>query len=177
MECEEAKCGKCQRPHNTLLHFERKMTALLGSAVRNENFEHLFLGTAIIYVMDNNGIPMKMRALLDSGAQVNVISEKMFNKSGLSSTPTKMEIVGLGEVVTESHKRSQINIASINANNKTELDVFIMKQVTSCQPANLVDISKWKIPKDIQLEDNNFDVPAKIDILIGGELFYRLTGT
>jgi hypothetical protein len=35
-------------------------------------------------------------------------------------------------------------------------------------------ISNWKIPKNIKLADPEFNRPAKVDILLGAELFYEL---
>jgi len=37
-----------------------------------------------------------------------------------------------------------------------------------------LDISTWKIPKDIELGDEQFDQPGDIDILIGADLFYEM---
>lgn len=70
-----------------------RATALLGSAVDNPNFAHVFLGTVVLHVMDKNGVPMKMRALLDSGSQVSVITEKMFKRTGLGLEPSRDEQV------------------------------------------------------------------------------------
>lgn len=67
-ECTRAKCSTCGRPHHTLLHFpqndNQQATNLLGSAMRNPGFQHVFLGTAIVHVHDANGVPMEARILL-----------------------------------------------------------------------------------------------------------------
>lgn len=52
--CTAEKCKKCKKAHNTLLHdyYAQKVetTALLGTAVENDAFEHVFLATAIIEI-------------------------------------------------------------------------------------------------------------------------------
>ncbi|XP_037038490.1 uncharacterized protein LOC119076010 [Bradysia coprophila] len=174
-QCSGKPCFTCDKHHHTLLHFVRQETsAHLGSTIKNIGIDHVFLGTAIIHVMNANGIPIKMRALLDSGAQLNVMSERMLQKTGLSCTPANMQIIGLGEVLASSSKRTTINMASMHSNFTTSLEVFIMKTVTTCQPLKEVNVSDWKIPKAVQLADPAFNLPDKIDILIGAELFYRL---
>jgi hypothetical protein len=42
-------------------------------------------------------------------------------------------------------------------------------------PARRLDISGWKIPKDIKLADDHFHEPGSIDLLLGADLFYEIT--
>jgi hypothetical protein len=42
-------------------------------------------------------------------------------------------------------------------------------------PSAKLDISNWKIPKDIKLADEQFNEPGKIDLLIGADLFYEIS--
>jgi len=37
-----------------------------------------------------------------------------------------------------------------------------------------LDITAWKIPKDIKLADEQFDQAGDIDLLIGADLFYEM---
>jgi hypothetical protein len=41
-------------------------------------------------------------------------------------------------------------------------------------PARKLDISGWKIPKDIKLADEHFYEPGSIDLLLGADLFYEM---
>jgi hypothetical protein len=38
----------------------------------------------------------------------------------------------------------------------------------------MLDISSWKIPKDLKLADEQFNQPGDIDLLIGVDLFYEI---
>lgn len=146
----------------------------LGSAVKNVGFEHVFLASAIIQINDKNGKPIKARALLDSGSQINLMTEQMHNKLGLKYNRTSMKVAGIEKVVTESSKRSVISIKSAVSSFEAELEVFILKKITSCQPEQEIDIGGWNISENITLADGKFNIPAKIDIIIGGELFFKL---
>jgi predicted nicotinamide N-methyase len=42
-------------------------------------------------------------------------------------------------------------------------------------PAKKLDISGWKIPKDIKLADEQFNEPGSIDLLLGADLFYEMS--
>jgi hypothetical protein len=37
-----------------------------------------------------------------------------------------------------------------------------------------MDLSTWNIPKDLILADETFNVPGKIDLLIGADIFYEI---
>lgn len=50
----------------------------------------------------------------------------------------------------------------------------MLKKITSIQPSTKVEINDWKIPTDLQLADERFNIPAAVDLIIGGELFYQL---
>ena len=41
-------------------------------------------------------------------------------------------------------------------------------------PPSKLDISSWKIPKDIKLADEQFDQLGSIDLLIGADLFHDI---
>jgi hypothetical protein len=42
-------------------------------------------------------------------------------------------------------------------------------------PVTKLDISSWKIPRDIKLADEQFDQPEGIDLLIGADVFYEMS--
>jgi hypothetical protein len=50
----------------------------------------------------------------------------------------------------------------------------VLPHITSNTPASKLDISTWRIPKDIKLADDQFNQPRTIDILLGADLFYEL---
>lgn len=178
--CTSRKCGKCNKLHNTMLHFEKKVqtkTALLGSAVKNAGFKHVFLATVIIHITDKYGKEVKARALLDSGSQLNMVTEKFFRKTGLKTKDTKMTISGIGTSEIKATRTAILNINSMQSNFNTPMEVFIVNNITTCQPAQHVDIKDWKLPSSLVLADPAFNIPAAVDIVIGGELFYNLLST
>jgi predicted nicotinamide N-methyase len=40
-----------------------------------------------------------------------------------------------------------------------------------------LNISNWKIPKDIKLADEEFNEPGSIDLFLGADLFYEMSRT
>ncbi|KAI5645693.1 hypothetical protein NE865_02360 [Phthorimaea operculella] len=48
-----------------------------------------------------------------------------------------------------------------------------MDSLTTTLPQQYFDISKWNIPKDIQLSDENFNHPEEISILLGADVYCK----
>jgi hypothetical protein len=49
-----------------------------------------------------------------------------------------------------------------------------LSDITGTTPASQLDISNWKIPGNLKLADENFNVPVDIDLLIGDDIFYEI---
>jgi len=49
-----------------------------------------------------------------------------------------------------------------------------MKKLTNDLPMTKVNLGSWKVPKNIELADPNFNVPCKVDLLLGTEWFIHL---
>ncbi|XP_037045848.1 uncharacterized protein LOC119081228 [Bradysia coprophila] len=102
------------------------------------------------------------------------MTERMQKKLGLTYKCANMELLGIGEVKTNAKKRTVITVKSPVSSFKENLEVFLLKTVATEQPEKRIDITNWNIPKDIQLADKQFNVPSKVDLILGGEIFFKL---
>lgn len=172
-ECTSRKCKNCDKKHNSLLHFENQNSLVSVALLANIN-THVFLATAIIQVKDKYGTLVNIRALLDSGSQINMMTESAHKKLGVTHSKSVLQISGIGNSNIQANKRSMLQIHSLHSNFTSELEVYVVKNVTSCQPKQHIDIRKWNLDNNIQLADEAFNIPSQIDLIIGGEMFYRL---
>lgn len=85
-----------------------------------------------------------------------------------------MTVNGIGTSGVKSNKRVNITIKSTASGFNADLEAFVLKQVTTCQPSKEVDISEWKIPTNLKLADPSFNLPSTVDIIIGGEILYKV---
>ena len=92
----------------------------------------------------------------------------------LSRTQTHASIQGISNVNTATHHSVSIHLRSRHTYWHTTLDCAILSSITGTTPPSKLDISSWKIPNDIKLEDEQFDQPRSIDLLIGADLFYEI---
>lgn len=83
-------------------------------------------------------------------------------------------ILGVGE--------SQIRaVCSVNTEARSRfgdfsipLNCLVLKKLTSDLPAVTIPITNWNIPNQTDLADPEFNVPRKVDLIIGAEHFYAI---
>lgn len=198
--CTSSLCRTCRKTHNTLLHFEsstvdstkgdnRIATTLCNPASASSanpsspvvtqcsqinNITKIFLSTVIIDVYDNKGQLHGCRALLDSGSQLNFVTEDFVNKLHIDTHPLHISISAVAEGTFESRKKANISFRSrVNAYTNN-VECVILPKITQKLPQEFCPISEFKIPPNITLADPHFNIPNEIDLLIGAQLFWQL---
>ncbi|GFV35526.1 uncharacterized protein TNCV_3205571 [Trichonephila clavipes] len=56
---------------------------------------------------------------------------------------------------------------------KKELNLLVVKRITDLTPSQIINVS-LDMPNEIKLADYEFNIPGKIDVLLGAEIFYEL---
>ncbi|GFU04435.1 DUF1758 domain-containing protein [Trichonephila clavipes] len=56
---------------------------------------------------------------------------------------------------------------------KKELNLLVVKRITDLTLSQIINIS-LDMPNEIKLADYKFNIPGKIDVSLGGEIFYEL---
>jgi len=204
-KCSAGKCRSCDKKHNTLLHdIERKnprteqqgkekrpierenmhehslnqeeSTSSLCAHIRHNS--HVLLGTAVVNIENHLGQLVKTRAVLDSGSQINLISNRLATKLNIPRQKGTMPVSGIGS--------SSVNISSwiwgkVHSRQSTyskQTDMFVINAITHQLPVAHIDVSTWALPDHVfnQLADPRYHQPAEIDLLLGAELFFDLLG-
>ncbi|XP_062538393.1 uncharacterized protein LOC134206681 [Armigeres subalbatus] len=201
INCPSTKCcRKCQKRHHTQLHDdeayqkqesrtilkEELMPTTTSSKTNDSSVSTAFacnhgrsshtvlLQTAVVLVKNQHDELLPCRVLLDSGSQVNFITEKMANTLGIQRQPAYVPIAGINDLRTTARHRTSLEIRSRCSDFRTKLDCLITKQVTGTIPSRNIDVTRWNIPSYIQLADPSFFRPGGIDMLIGAEIFFKL---
>ncbi|XP_055527038.1 uncharacterized protein LOC129719672 [Wyeomyia smithii] len=186
-DCPSDKaCHKCQRRHHTLLHHDgvinkesrsnvsapvemanqpsviavpnqataQQTPALVEppisttcSSFFTKSAKTVLLQTALVEVFDINSQPHLCRVLLDSGSQVNFVTEEMANRLGLLKTPANVPIVGINALRTHARDKVKVQFRSRVSAYHAELECLVTPR---------------------------FHTPDKVDLLIGGELFFDI---
>jgi hypothetical protein len=135
---------------------------------------HVLLAAAIVEVMNKAGQFIPCRALLDSGSQTHFITERCVQRLKLSKNRMNASIKGISDVNTATSHSASIHFRSRVTDWHATIDCPVLSNITSTTPPTKIDISTWKIPKDLILAYETFNVPGKIDLLIGADIFYEI---
>lgn len=145
----------------------------LTSALRSPR-STILLATALIQVVNKWGAFSLCRSLLDSGSQLNFVSERLAVQLGLRRQHALTDIDGIGDTHTSVRHYVTITFQSRINSFTTQLDFYVLPRISAHQPEFHFDISEWNFPTDITLADPAFYNPQKIDILLGAEIFFDL---
>ncbi|XP_065088347.1 uncharacterized protein LOC135709853 [Ochlerotatus camptorhynchus] len=134
----------------------------------------VLLLTAVVHVLDKDNQPYPCRVLLDSDSQVNFVTEEMVNRLGLPKKPANVPIVGINALRSLARDKVVVKFQSRVSNFHASLECLVTPRVTGTITTSRIDITKWTIPEGVILADPKFHSPDKVDLLIGGELFFDI---
>lgn len=184
--CNSSKCKKCQKPHNTLLHFEKKQANNNESAndindettVSNCSLSHnkslSLLCTAVINVNDKYNRKHTARALLDSGSQSNFITESFASKLGCKKHAVNKSVSGINQSLSHITHCATIKLSSRVSTYSTEISCLVLKQITDNLPQFSFEHSMLQIADHIKLADENFNESNEVDLLLGSDVFWQI---
>ncbi|XP_072761512.1 uncharacterized protein [Anoplolepis gracilipes] len=135
----------------------------------------MLLSTAIIQIQDIKGNWHYCRALLDNGSQSNFITIELEEKLGLKRFPSCLVIHRVGDANTETHSSVKVNLQSRLNNFKAEICCLTIRKIIQDLPTVSINRADIRIPSGITLADPEFMESAKIDMLIGVEIFWNIT--
>ncbi|XP_012214797.2 uncharacterized protein [Linepithema humile] len=134
----------------------------------------VFIATAKIYVINEEGQLITCRAILDPGSQSNIITKEISRKLKLKSHKITIPISGINQTQVTAKESVVIRIRSMHSEFSADLNCLIMPNITEKLPQVKVNTCNWNIPEDIELADPEFNLPAQIDILIGSNVFWKI---
>lgn len=134
----------------------------------------VLLLTAVVQAIDRNNRSHPCRVLLDSGSQVNFVTEEMANRLGMTKTTANVPITGINALRSLARDKVFVKIRSNYGQFHANIECLVTPKVTGTIPSTRIHSNQWKIPDDIQLADPEYYRPDKIDMLIGGELFFDI---
>ncbi|CAK1584061.1 unnamed protein product [Parnassius mnemosyne] len=139
----------------------------------SNNKSQVLLATALVKAETKNGSFMTLRSLLDQGSQASFITESAVQLLGLKKETSKSVIFGVGSECNSKHvvhiKLQSIHDPTFNI----KVSAHVLTKLTTFLPERQVDIQLYYMPK-MRLADPNFNVPNKIDLLLGAEVYCQI---
>ena len=180
-----ARCKTCQDKHHTMVHQDRN-TQSSPQPVASTNsiasklpptIQSSLTMTSQVMLEGPTGRKMVVRALLDSGSTISLLSTKAANTLKLPKTATHITFSGVQDSVsTPSHALVNVAMSSLQATDtQFQISAAVVPRVTCDLPlqgaAGVKDLPHLK---DLELADPNFYLPGRIDLLLGENILSRL---
>ena len=169
----------CSKKHNTLLHEERPVAPSMQQAPHQSNAAthsddeedvECLLMTTKVTLVGPTGKMITVRALLDAGSTLSIVSTRLMKFLQLKKTGRSVTISGIkSKSNKQTHPLAKVTLASqFTQDWKKEITVAGLDDVIRQLPQQSAH-SVRKLPhiKDLVLADDQFDQPGKIELLLG----------
>nr|XP_029734311.1 uncharacterized protein LOC115269623 [Aedes albopictus] len=146
----------------------------ISCASVGQNKKTVLLATAIVILVDDNGVEHLGRALLDSGSECCFVTERFSQRIKAQRKRIHLPISGTGQASTQAKQKFVSTIRSRVGEYAATVEFLVLPRVTIDLPAASINSSTWDIPSGLQLADPSFDSSSPVDIIIGAEIFFEL---
>ena len=133
----------------------------------------VYMSTILIPIKKPDGTTVSIRAMLDTGAECNVLSAEAANRINASIQPTTTRIFGVGG----ANGPSVLGKTSLNVNAGPDdatftVNAFVMQNVVRALPRNPLPRNLLQQFSHYKLADPHFSTATTIDMLIGIENYH-----
>ncbi|XP_055690674.1 uncharacterized protein LOC129795249 [Lutzomyia longipalpis] len=178
---DDPKSSKESAPENTVqksnVGKENVPTASITTNVNTANVSHktqVFLGTVVVRILDKDRNVHLCRALLDSGAQRSIITQSLCDKLRIPKKSVSITVSGVANRLCGAKHLVNATIFPRHAEDYINLDCLVMPSINGNMPNWKVNPADFNIPPDIVLADPDYHVPRPVDLLIGGDRYWRI---
>ena len=189
-ECNAPRCSSCHGSHHLLLHRDDYQIQQHKRNLQNKNIENknnksnnnsLFassstnlLATAILLIKNSSGNYIKCRALLDSGSQLNFITNSLVSQLQLPLQSACVVINGIADSKTNVIGKVSTTVKSRLTDFSQLLEFMVLSEITQYSPQGFTETTNFNIPKNIKLADPEFYKASNVDMLLGVSIFFKL---
>ena len=115
----------------------------------------VLLATARVHALGPNGTKIQVRALIDPGSQISLVTQALCNLLSLNCRTSHMHIQGIGEkIAAVSSKVARLTIQPhFNSTFSLEVDSIVLPKLSSYRPPVVGGISNFEYLKGLQLAD------------------------
>ncbi|XP_025269128.1 uncharacterized protein LOC112639446 [Camponotus floridanus] len=198
-DCHSTKrCIKCGRKHHTTIHKQPSLDKQVDSTKAttpqetvtkssssqvlhlNINSTHatscVLLATAQVVIINQKGSTLQIRALIDQGSEITLITERVAQNLKLSRSHSWIPLVELEDTrLVKPVASHSFKIAAIYENSETlEVSAHILPKLTNSIPSVSIDMHQWQHLIGLTLADPHFLQPLAVDMIIGADVYHQI---
>ena len=166
------RCRDCSQLHHTTIHQQSPAVASISSSSSHQVPDAL-MTTAQVLLRGPRGQEIKARALIDSGAGLSLVSQKMAQKLGLPLEPSTLQFSAVQGVSCKPAKFiTSLTISPLHNREKHITCRPAVVQMVTCDlpPEAVHPVTDLPHLMGLQLADEHYHTPGRIDILLGADL-------
>lgn len=135
----------------------------------------VLLATAIITISAPNGNSIRVRALLDNGADASFISQAVVQILGLRPRQADVAVLGFSSSVPlQIRHQVDLQIRNVSGNFSMEITALVRPKLNFIVPSTEISAHSWSHIQGFQLADPEFATPSQIELLLGAVLWNKL---
>ena len=190
---------RCNKKHHTSLHLLRNSDKTKASTVYNSNVDlkneevaqessnlvinnvstnacdlscQVLLSTAVVKLVNDEGVEYFARALIDQGSQASFISESLFKRMHVNYKSINLPISGVGGKNTFTCKKLVSFVLSSHFYSDFSIDVeaYVIPKITSYNPTASEGTEKLDHIVGLLLADPGFCKRGQIEVLLGASI-------
>ncbi|XP_071867010.1 uncharacterized protein [Bombus fervidus] len=127
---------------------------------------HDLLVTAQINILNNRALPIRARALLDTGSSMNFMTEKFAHSLYLKQRRCSVPIGALDNLTTTAKRQITATLTSIDGKYTRTMTFLIIPTISPAVPDQPIDRSLINLPKNLRLADPEFHQSRPIEVLL-----------
>ena len=173
------RCRDCGQRHHTTIHQPNAPPALPVNSTSSSSYQvpDALMPTAQVLLTGPGGQSIKARALIDSGASISLVSKRITQLLDLPLIPSYVPLIAVqGAPSKPSSYITSLTISPI-FDRETEIicEPAVVQNVTIDLPTQFVP-SLTDLPHimGLQLADTTYNIPGRIDILLGSYMSPRI---
>ena len=127
--------------------------------------------------MGPNASVTKARALIDPGSSTSFVSEHLVQHLRLPRRRSSVKVTGIGGISCEAtHGIARLRVKRVGKGGVAlNVDATILPRITANLPSRHVSPSRrWHHLERLDLADPEYGTPAKIDLILGADIYDRV---
>ncbi|XP_071571308.1 uncharacterized protein [Temnothorax nylanderi] len=177
--CQSTRnCMTCNSRHHTMLHdayaSEPKPAAevsALSAVGRADDRKAILLATARVIVPDRRGEPHEVRALIDQGSEVSIVSESLVQRLRLPRSRTRMSIFGIGGSQSGSTRgKVSMSLTSTTTGATLTAVALVLPRLSLYRGSAIRCNTTWPHLQGLPLADPRFAANDPVELLLGAEV-------
>ncbi|KAK9702270.1 Pao retrotransposon peptidase [Popillia japonica] len=117
------------------------------------------------------------RALLDSGAMSNFVTNDLCEKLNLNLQRAHYAVTGVGKAMSNIQFTTNLKLSSSDNSFSQSIECLVLSQITPNLPVVSFNRKILEIPENLALADPNFNKSAPIDLLLGSSTCWEFLCT